>query len=272
MAAGFRNAEGKPAAPPFTNGPYEMDQHVDFQKTALDSSTRYTLVENFNRKPQANADIEPGSADDGNDGATKAEIATMVACNFDFEVLGTGASSDDVTFGTDHGGLLLTTDSSASQQVIILPHLDTGQTAWTDVVWGTENQVIWEAVIRTGASVADIVIWAGLKLTNTSAVATDADQAFFRFDAGVANWEATYSIAGTDTETDTGVVVAASTNYYFKIEIDSSRIAHFYINGEHVAQSTALTDDINLIPYIGVEGNAKTLHVIKEKISRIIYE
>jgi len=27
-----------------------------------------------------------------------------------------------------------------------------------------------------------------------------------------------------------------------------------------------------LIPYVGVEGNAKTLYLVKEKISRIIYE
>lgn len=214
---------------------------------------RYELIEYFNQLPQVNGDI-------------------AVTTNLDFEVLGTGGSSDDVTFGTTVGGILLTTDSSASQEVIILPHLDSNQTAWTGIPWGTENQVIWEAVIRTGASVAAIVIWAGLKLTNTATVATDDDQAFFRFDAAVANWEATYSIGGTDTEVDTGVVVAANTNYYFRIEIDSSRVAHFFINDKEVAQSTALTNDVDLIPYVGVQGNAKTLYLVKEKISRIIFE
>lgn len=225
------------------------------------NAERYELVENFARKPGINGDIQ-----------NSAESTRMIA-NPDFEVLGTGGTTDDVTFSTTTGGLLLTTDSSASQQVIIAPHLDTGQTAWTNIGWGTENQVIWEAVIRTGASVASIVIWAGLKLTNTEAIATDADQAYFRFDAGVANWETVTTVGNVaDTEVNTGVVVAINTNYYFRIEIDSDRKPHYFINDKEVNVGAALTNDVNLIPYIGVEGNAKTLYVIKEKISRIIFE
>ena len=228
---------------------------------------RYELVEYFSQKPGINADIviDP-NADDA------AALVAYVIANKHFEVLGTGATTDDVTFGTDHAGLLLTTDSSSSQEVIIAPHLDTDQTAWQVTPWGTENQVIWEAVIRTGASIASIVIWAGLKLTNTATVITDADAAYFRFDAAVANWEATTSIANTDVETDTGVVVAVNTNYYFRIEIDSSRIPHFFINDKEVYVGTAMTNDINLIPYVGVQGNAKTLHFMKTKISRILFE
>lgn len=214
---------------------------------------RYELVDKFKRLPQANASIS-------------------VVYNLDFEILGTGASDDDVTFNTTTAGILLTTDSSASQQVIVLPHLDTSQTAWTQTKWGTENQVIWECLLRTGASVASIVIWAGLKLTNTSAVATDNDQAFFRFDGNVANWEPTYSIGGTDTELNSGVAVSANTTYHLRIEIDADRKAHFFINDDEVGVSTALTNDVDLIPYVGVEGNAKTLILIEERISRIIYE
>lgn len=229
---------------------------------------RYELVECFNQKPGINGDmvIDP-NADDA------AALAAYVIANKDFEVLGTGATTDDVTFSTTTAGLLLTTDGSSSQQVIIAPHLDTNQTAWQVTKWGTENQVIWEAVVRTGASVASVILWAGLKLTNDQDIATDNDQAFFRFDAGVANWEAVYSVGGVaDTEVNTGVVVAADTNYYFRIEIDSDRIPHFFINDDEVAVGTALTNDVDLIPYVGVEGNAKTLYLIKEKISRIIFE
>jgi hypothetical protein len=235
----------------------EDDVRMHFENpVSFSNSTnydRYELVENFAQLPSINASIG-------------------VDTNLNFEILGTGASADDVTFGTTVGGILLTTDSSASQEVIVLPHLDTSQTAWANVKWGTENQVIWEAVIRTGASVADVVIWAGLKLTNTATVATDANQAFFRFDGVVANWEATYSISGTDTEVDSGVAVAVNTNYYLRIEIDSDRKAHFYIDDVLVAVSTAMTNDVDLIPYIGVQGNAKTLYIVKEKISRIIFE
>ena len=224
---------------------------VSFDK--LLNPKRFQLVETFQRLPSINASIG-------------------VATNLDFEVLGTGGSADDVTHSATVGGIQLETDASASQEVIILPHLDTSQTAWADVKWGTENQVIWDAVIRTGASVADIVIWAGLKLTNTAVVATDANQIFFRFDAGVANWEATSSIGGTATETDTGIAVAASTIYHFRIEIDADRKGHFYIDDVEVASTAALTNDIDLIPYVGVQGDAKSIVLVKEAISRIVFE
>ena len=228
---------------------------------------RYFLEEYFSQKPGINADIV---IDPDADDATA--LAAFVIANKHFEILGTGGSTDDVTFSATVAGIVLETDASASQQVIIAPHLDTNQTAWQVIKWGTENQVVWECILRTAASVADIVIWAGLKLTNTSAVATDADQAFFRFDAVVANWEATTSIADTDVEKDTGIVVAASTNYYLRIELDADRKAHFFIDDKEVYISTALTNDIDFIPYVGVEGNAKSIVLVAEKISRIIFE
>ena len=30
-----------------------------------------------------------------------------------------------------------------NDQVIVLPHLDSSQTAWTNILWGTENQTHW---------------------------------------------------------------------------------------------------------------------------------
>ncbi len=258
----------QPAAPPFSHGPYNQDQDMEF-KALLSCSghfglnpNRYLLVEYFEQLPQSNGTI---------DGAWTTEAVRLV--NKHFELKGTGASDDDVTFSTTEAGLLLTTDPGANQQVIILPHLDTNQTAWTGILWGNENQVVWEAVVRTGASIASVIIWAGLKLTEVNAVATDDDQAYFRFDGNVANWEATYTVGDAeDFELDTGVTVVASTTYYFRIEIDSSRIPHFFINGVEVATGTALTDDIDLIPYIGVDGSSKTLTVVSTAISRIIFE
>ena len=142
---------------------------------------RYYLEEFFKRKPAINADLEPSSADDGNDGATKAEIATMMAANKDFEILGTNASSDDVTFSSTRAGISLTTDGADNDQVILLPHLDSNQSAWTGIKWGTENEVEWECAISV-ANVANVAFWAGLKLTNTPVLATDANQAYFFFD------------------------------------------------------------------------------------------
>ncbi len=256
-----------PASPPYSQGPYEMKQVLIKNKPAVDSFLRYVLKENFHRLPKENATISAAGWD------TEASRNS----NVDFEVVGTGATEDDITFGTTVGGILLTTDSSPAQEVIVAPHLGlsaagTAQSAWTKTPWGTENQVIYEAVIRTGASIADTVIWAGLKLTNTATVATDDDAIYFRYDGNVDYWEATSSIDDTDAEVATGVAVAANTNYYFRIEIDKDRKGHFFIDSKEVAISGALTNDIDLIPYIGIQGNAKTMYIVKEKISRIIYE
>jgi hypothetical protein len=115
-----------------------------------------------------------------------------------------------------------------------------------------------------------------LKLTNTEAVATDDDQAFFRFDStDDTTWKCVSSVAGTDTSADSGLTVAANTTYHLRIEIDSDRKAHFFINDDEVAISAALTNDVDLIPYVGVQGDttaAKTIHLAKQKISRIIFE
>jgi hypothetical protein len=231
---------------------------------------RYELVENYAKKPGINADLV---FDDAADSSTALEAYTIA--NRDFEVLGTNAVTASVTVSSTDGALLMTTVGAAADQVIIGPHLDTGQTAWTNILWGTENQVIWEAVVRTGASVAGIILWAGLKLTDDQDIATDNDQAYFRFDVGETVWECVQSVGGVaDVETSTAVTVVADTNYSFRIEIDSARRPHFFINDNEVHIGTALTNDVNLIPYVGVEGvaAAKTFNLIKQKISRIIFE
>lgn len=265
---GLRQRDGNAASPPYSGGPYDMSEEMRFNGKVDFSANddRYELVENFSKLPQLNATL---------DGVYTDEVVRN--CNTDFEILGTGASDLDVTFSTTVAGIQLQTDGSSGDQVIVLPHLDTLYTAWTGILWGTENQVEWECIIRTDASVADVTIWAGLKLTNTSVVATDADQVFFRFDGGVANWEAVTSIADTDTETDTGAanIVAINTVYKLRITIDSSRVARFYINNVLVHTTAALTDDVSFIPYIGVQDTAaavKTITLIKQKISRIAFE
>ena len=239
--------------------------------------TKYQLEEFFSHKPGLTADFIPASADDSNDGATKAEFATMNIANKHFEILGTNASSDDVTFATTDAGILFTLDGADNDQVILLPHLDTDQTAWTGVKWGTENQVEWECAIKTGSVVTTTLIWAGLKLTNTPTIATDADQVMFRFstDDSDTYWMCIDSIGGSDTSTSSGVTVAASTWYRLRIKILASRAAQFYINDVLVHTTSALTDDVDFIPYIGVQAldaMAPTLGVAYEKISRLLYE
>ena len=227
--------------------------------------TRYRLnwTAGQRGKPGINGDI------------ANASEGTREIADPDFEVLGTNASSDDVTFNAE-GGITFTTDGADGDGVILLPHLDANQTAWTQVTWGTDQETRWTCRIKTGAAITNSIIWAGLKLTNTDVVATDANQAFFRYENGInsGKWQAVSSIANTDTSTDSGVTVALSTEYHLEIDIDSNRIAKFYINGTLVATTTALTTAIDLIPYIGVEADgaaaAKAIDVYGQAIGRDI--
>ena len=229
------------------------------------AQNRYYLKEYFERKPGINADIQ------------NAAEATREIVNPNFEVLGTNSSSDDVTVSATRAGMQLQTDGGAADQVIILPHLDANQSAWTGVLWGTENQVEWECAISTSTLATDIIIWAGLKLTNTPVIATDANQVFFRFSTTDSNttWRVIDSIADVDVNTNSGVTVAAATIYHFRISIDASRIARCFINDALVRTTSALTNDIDLIPYVGVNAVDAAVHEIilhYEHISRILFE
>jgi len=243
---------------------------------------RYYLNESWNQKPALNA-------------------AIAVAYNLDFEVLGTNMTTALVTFDSDRAGIVITTATADQDQGIIAPHLDTNQTSWTGVGWGTENQVEWECAVSTNA-IDNQKLWAGLKLTNDQLIATDADQAYFKFQTDATNseaftdytlWHFVHSIGGTDYISALPITVAANTLYRFKITIDSNRKASIFVNGVQynvttTAASTggtavttgttptaALTNDINLIPYIGVEAGAaaaEALDVHHQAISRLIYE
>lgn len=200
--------------------------------------------------------------------------ATRMLVDREFELVGTNAASSCAAYHAD-GGILLTTTATANDQVIIAPHLTAGISAWTGVTWGTDDQTSWECDLQTGASITAVIIWAGLKLTNTPTAATDADQVYFRYQDGVTSgdWVCESSIGSTLTATDSKVAVAVSTRYHLKITIDASRIARFYINGALIFTTTALTDATDLIPYVGVQTTttaAKTLRVLGQGISRAI--
>jgi len=217
---------------------------------------RYTLREEFNRLPQLNASIG-------------------VATNLDWEVLGTNA--DDTVIALDEGGgVSLTTKTGANDQVILCPHLDTAQSAWAKAgLWGTENSVRFEAKIKTGSAVTAQTLWAGLKKTNTSVIATDTDQIFFRYDPAVSSyWTLVHSRSNVDATFITNIAPAASTNYVLVIEIDADRKVHAWINDVQITnmgQLAALTDAVDLYPFVGVETTttaAKNLKVRHIECSR----
>ena len=139
-------------------------------------------------------------------------------------------------------------------------------------------------------------------------LATDADQAFFEFgtdadNSGQAFTDFTklhfvYSVNGTDYISQLPITVAANTNYHLKIKIDSDRKATIFVNGIQyniastsgstggtavtavqpstaATKSAALTDDIDLIPYVGIEANAGAAEAVNVHYvccSRNVYE
>ena len=253
---------------------------------------RYYLEDFFKRIPALNIHI--ATSEDG------ANTLIHNTANKDFEILGTNSTKDDVTFSSEEAGIQLQTDGADNDQVIVLPHLDSNQTAWTGIKWGTENQVEWQCAIRTGSNVDDTSFWTGLKLTNVPIYATDDDQAYFLYatnnDQGLlttnANLHFVYSVGDTDYITDLGIVVAASTIYKLRIVIDNNRQVSVYVNGVQyglVTTSTSggatqtttttlsnpLTNDVDLIPYVGVQAlttTAKQITLCYEKISRVLFE
>ena len=264
---------------------------------------RWYLEEWFNRRPGINANLDQA-----------ATVEVQRTLNYDFEALGTNMTSALVTFPADAAGILATTAGSDQDQAIICPHLDNDGTAdtgaitgWSGVQWGTENQVHWETSIRMPA-IDNQWVWAGLKLTNVPELATDADQAFFEFgtdadNSGQAFTDFTklhfvYSVNGTDYISQLPITVAANTNYHLKIKVDSDRKATIFVNGiqynvsntagstggtavtavqpgKQVTLSNALKNDIDFIPYNGIEANAGAAEALNTHfiaMSRMMYE
>tara|TARA_A100001015_G_C14866915_1_gene662733 strand:+ start:83 stop:976 length:894 start_codon:yes stop_codon:yes gene_type:complete len=264
---------------------------------ALRDGDRYYLEEYFAQLPKLNASlIIDANADDA------AALAVYTATNKNFEILGTNASNDDVTFSAACAGIQLQTDGADNDSVIVLPHLDSVQSAWGKAgQWGSENRPEWECVIRTDSSVADMAFWGGLKLTNTPVYATDTDQAYFLYDStddsGAlttnANLHFVYSSGGSDFVTDLGIAVAANTTYRLTVTLDGDRKPSAFVDGVQYnltsattaggvsglgkgkVKGTALADDKDLIPYNGLIARtdaAKTLVLSCIRMSRIIFE
>ena len=259
----------------------------DFPK----DTRRFYLEEWFLQRPGLNANIDQAST-----------VEVQRALNRNWEALGTNMTTALCTFNTTSAGVVATTAGADQDQAILTPHLDTAATAWAGCLWGTENQVHFETSIALPA-IDNQNVWAGLKLTNAPEVATDANQAYFNFLTDADNSGQTYtdftklhfvhSIGGTDYISQLPITVAATTIYHLKMKIDSDRKISIFVNGEQynvtstsgstggtavtkgTTKSAALTNDIDLIPYIGIEANAgaaEALHCHYVAASRIINE
>tara|TARA_R110001599_G_scaffold74152_2_gene204636 strand:+ start:650 stop:1771 length:1122 start_codon:yes stop_codon:yes gene_type:complete len=218
-----------------------------------------------------------------------------------FMGVGTNLTSALVTRNSTRAGIVATTAGADQDQAIICPNSGTAETAWADTLWGTENQIDWECSISLPA-IDNQKVWAGLKLTNDQLVATDADQAYFKFQTDATNseaftdftvWHFVHSIGGTDYISALPITVAADTEYHFRIQINSAREAAIFVNGiqydvtstagstggtsvaSGTTRSDALTNNVDFIPFIGIEAGAaaaEALNIHYTTISREIHE
>ena len=266
-----------------------LDSDRTLGTTAKDAR-RFYLDEWFLQRPGLNANIDQVST-----------VEVQRALNRNWEALGTNMTTALCTFNSTSAGIVATTAGADQDQAIITPHLDTAATAWASCLWGTENQVHFETSIALPA-IDNQKAYAGLKLTNDQLIATDANQAYFKFQTDATNSESfddftklhfVHSIGGTDHISVLPITVAANTIYHLKIEIDSSRQMSIFVDGIQynitstsgstggtavttgTTKSAAMTDDIDLIPYIGIEAGAaaaEAIHIHYVKMSRIINE
>ena len=269
--------------------------------TSPKDARRAYLEEYFLQRPGLNAIniIDP-------DADSASALAITQAANKNFETLGTNYTTALTTFAVTGAGILMTTATADQDQAILLPHLDTNQSAWSKTLWGTENSVHFETSIQLPA-LDNQKVWAGLKLTNDQLVATDDDQMFFKFQSDATNseafttlakWHFVHSIGGTDYISRLPITVAANTPYHFKIEVDSDRKATIFVNGiqynvtttagstggtavtavqpsKAAVKTAALSNDVDLIPYVGIEAGAaaaEAVNVHYVACSRNVYE
>ena len=267
-----------------------LDSDRTLGTTAKDAR-RFYLDEWFLQRPGLNANIDQVST-----------VEVQRALNRNWEALGTNMTTALCTFAGTSGGVKATTAGADQDQAIITPHLDTAATAWAGCLWGTENSVHWETSIQLPA-IDNQNVWAGLKLTNVPELATDADQAYFNFltDADNSGQSFTdftklhfvYSVNGTDYISQLPITVAADTVYHLKLEIDSDRKIAIFVNGIQynvtstsgstggtavttgTTKSAALKNDVDLIPYNGIEANAGAAEALNTHyicMSRNVYE
>ena len=245
--------------------------------TTAKDARRYYLDEWFLQRPGINANIDQVST-----------VEVQRALNRNWEALGTNMTTALCTFASTSAGVLATTAGADADQAILTPHLDTAATAWAGTKWGTENEVHFETSIMLPA-LDNQKVWAGLKLTNDQLVATDDDQAYFKYQTDATNseaftdfakWHFVHSIGGTDFISQIPVTVATNTPYHLRFEIDSDRKAAIFVNGIQynvtstsgstggtavttgTTRSGALTDNVDLIPYVGIEAGAAAAEAV----------
>ena len=204
--------------------------------------SRYTLSEQFKRAPGLNADIQNASE------------GTRMVTNPDFEVGGTNAVSGSAALYAGGGISLTTAGSSDTDSVVILPHKDSNQSSWETTQWSTAKSIQWGCRIRTGSSLANCWIKAGLTADAFTAggISLNNDECYFLYTASDVGNTAylpvfnvlyfVYSIGGVDFVTNTQLALSHDTAYDLSIHIDENRQPTISVNGvQYGLANTAAT-------------------------------
>jgi hypothetical protein len=186
--------------------------------------------------------------------------------NPNWGIVGAGAAvSGDVTYNAAGMGIQLETQATADDQVWIEPHTTAGASMIDDVQWNTAKQPYLYIDIVTGDATTNRLYTAGF-VTATSSTKTSTDLTMALNDeafqiaystehlTSLTNWCAVSSRLSTETETDSGVAVVASTRYRIEMWLDADRKPQYYIDGAQVctADNTAITAVTDIFPMFGV--------------------
>lgn len=228
---------------------YVMNEHVP------EGQDRWVHHTNFMLRPGINANRDVPAGDTYN----TAQMQLGVDKDAEWEALGTNVTSALVDHDAN-GGLILTTAGADGDEIILCPHVNSSVSGWKSRIMESAASPYFRARVRTQASVTKFIMWAGLKLTNAEAKATDDDQIYVRVEDDVISgeFEIVGSRDGTDTETDTGLAVAANTDYDIQIFVDSARVPRVFINGVLYLTGAALITGEDLLPFVGVAADGTT--------------
>lgn len=163
-------------------------------------------------------------------------------------------SGNATTYGgkaSSDGGTVLS-GSNNSKMVFMKP--STGS-RFRKIMWNTSKRPRFRCVIKTGSSLANLMLKVGLYSSAGGKAISGApysNRAEFTFTSATDSRFHCRVGGATSTSATAAGVVATGTVYDLDIRVDSSRIATFYINGTLVATaSVALASAKNLVPVIG---------------------
>jgi hypothetical protein len=217
-----------------------------------------------------------------------------------FIITGTNAHTPSFDGTNGYSGVKLTTSAAANDQAILFPNVLAG-TSISNGLFKTGSKLEFETsvVFPTIPGTIDYSFVAGLKLTSTPLVATDATQAMFIFGnstplvggstlASTTNILFVYSIGGTDYITNLGLPIVADRVYHLKIKMNKQEKLCVYVNGIQFGltstsgsmgtlatnsydESVAITNAVSLYPIVGIQiasTTARSVVVNYIKLSR----